>query len=73
MFKVGNKVKTSCEDTRFDNLIGKIILIDEGYEGIGTIKVLFDILHSYNHITSKILTQHNVEIRFNPEELRVIH
>lgn len=73
MFKVGDKVKTSCQIVLFDNLIGKISEIDEGYEGKGPIKVFFDILHSYNHITGKIVTHYNTEIRFNPEELRVIH
>ncbi len=71
-FKVGDTVKTSCDDTQFDNLIGTIIAIDEGWEGQGTIKVLFDVLYSYNPITDRVLTHHDQVIRFNPSELRVI-
>lgn len=70
--KISDKVKTYTEDPRFDSLIGKVIAIDEGREGRGTIKVLFDSLSQYNHITDVIIKYTNVEIRFDPDELKVI-
>lgn len=70
--KLGDKVKIYTDNLHLDGLIGKIVAIDEGYQGMGTIKVLFDSLCQYNPITDKIIKHTDVEIRFNPEELKVI-
>lgn len=70
--KIGDKVKVYCDNLTIDSLIGIVVLIDEGWEGNGTVKVRFKNFCSYNHITKQIIKHGVEELRFNPEELKII-
>jgi hypothetical protein len=67
--KVNDRVKVNTpNEERFHNRMGKIVLIDEGWEGAGTIKVLLD-----NPVVDNGKEYFDVSVRFISDELAVIN